>query len=157
MSENKTPPIDICDDEQVKAARAQTMEKMKWGPMIGSVSRAAAMIGGPLFGTGLMGILVLSKADPTLFMPLAIAATIGAALSLGAIALDYVGTRWSQSAGLDQTEVGAKSTARHLVQELKSNNMCFLKTQECEAPARADGKSWAGIEREKPACQIQRG
>ena len=45
----------------------------------------------------------------------------------------------SQSGGLDQSEFNAQSTARHLVQELKANNM-FMPT--FENNKRGDGRSW---------------
>jgi hypothetical protein len=93
-----------------------------------------------------MAVFGFAKTDVS--MPILLAATAaGAIMSVGSLAINYMASRSYQGCGFDQTEVSAKSYAKSFVQELKANEI-LLKVEDRshaapEAPARADGKSWA--------------
>ncbi len=128
---------DVFDDKAMRQARDKTLGKLALGPMYNSASRLMLMIGGPLLTAGLMGFLGVGGGAIALGTTLAVAAA-GAALTVTGIAVDYMGTRAMQAGGMDAAEVGAQSTARHLVQELKASNLCMT----FEQNSRADGRSW---------------
>jgi hypothetical protein len=65
---------------------------------------------------------------------------VGGVLQTAGIVLDCVANRFCQSTDLDQTEIGALSTAKHLVAELKANSLCLAKEE--HPRCRKDGKSW---------------
>lgn len=126
---------DLYTDKELAKARDKTMDHLKAGPKLHAVSRFILMIGGPILTAGVMGLIGFGTAGTGL---VAGAILAGAALTGIGIAIEYNGIRNNQSGHMDQVEVGAKSTARHLVEELKSQNMC----QTFEQNARKDGKSW---------------
>lgn len=128
---------DVVEDKKTLAVRNKALEHMKKGPMYNSVARLMLMIGGPILTAGLMGLIGIGGAAIAP-LTIAIVTTIGAALTVGGIIVDYAGTRSMQSGGLDQSEFNAQSTARHLVQELKASNMCTT----FENNKRGDGRSW---------------
>ena len=131
------PDYDVVEDKKTLAVRNKALDHMKAGPMYNSVARLMLMIGGPLLTAGLMGMITAGAGVAV--TTIAVITAVGAALTVGGIVVDYVGTRSSQSGGLDQSEFNAQSTARHLVQELKANNM-FMPT--FENNKRGDGRSW---------------
>jgi len=140
QSEIKTKKSDsdeLVEDKKLLSIRNKAYEHMKVGPMYNSMARLMLMIGGPILTAGVMGLIGLGGAAITP-ATIAIVTAIGLALTVGGIAVDFMGTRSSQSGYLDQAEVGAQSTARHLVQELKASNLCMT----FEQNARNDGRSW---------------
>lgn len=139
-TENNAPATDICKDKELRAIRQKTFAKLKWSPVLNSASRLMGMFGGPLFGTGLLALIGFGGTS-VIATTAIIMASVGAALSIMSIAADYISTRIAQDGYLDQTDVGARSNARYLVQELKANNMCLV--QEHEQNCRTDGKKWA--------------
>jgi hypothetical protein len=138
--EERTSSDELCEDESVRKARQLTFNRMKVGPMLNSISKFIGMFGGSMFGAGLIGLIGFGGGSGLATTALAITVVGGVLQTLG-IVMDYVATRVWQSTGIDQTEIGALSTAKHLVAELKANSLCL--TQERHSSCRKDGKSWA--------------
>lgn len=161
---NNAPADEICTDKEVLQAKQTMMKKMKWSSVLSSISRVATFIGGPLLagglGVGLTSVITsMSAAGGGLALGAAIGAmaapvvgtlVAGAAFVALAVGADYAASRMWQAGQFDNLEVNAKSTAHHLVQEMKSNNLCLEHEQNC----RSDGKKWANVVRpERPAQQ----
>lgn len=127
---------DLYQDRSLRKARDKTLDHMKWGPLVGAVSKFLMAIGGPIVGAGMYGLL--GAASPALAAVAPVILGIGLVTTALGIAVDYAGTRMWQSASLDQTEVSAQCNARHLVQELKASHVCMT----FEQNQRADGRSW---------------
>ena len=129
---------DLYTDKELKSSRDRAMEHMRHGPRLQAISRFILMIGGPILTAGVIGLIGIGGAAAA-GGGIAIAATIiGAALTAIGMYTDYNSSRHYQSGYLDQVEVGAKSTARHLVQELKAQNI----SMNFEQNQRQDGMSW---------------
>lgn len=127
---------DLFQDKSLRQVRDKALDHMKWGPLIGSISRLMMAIGGPIVGAGMYGLL--GAATPALAAAAPMILAIGLATTILGIAVEYVGTRMYQSASLDQTEVSAQCNARHLVQELKASRMSMT----FEQNTRSDGRTW---------------
>lgn len=137
---NNPAASNLYKDQEILAIRQQTYSKLKWGPVLSSASQFMGMFGGPLLSAGLLALVGFGVLTGT-----AIAITlIGAVLSMGSIAANYIGNRISQDAYLDQTDVGARSNARYIVQEFKANDLCVT-THEHAHNMRADGKKWGDV------------
>lgn len=153
IQENEEPKPnsdDMFKDAEVRAERDRTMNKMKWGPILNGVSRALGIIGGPVFGFGLMAMLGFTNIAPSMMGPALTATIVGGVMSVASIAIDYLASRVYQSCGFDHSEVAAKSNAKHLVKELESHNMviaCKDKVGEkgFDTAERKDGKSWVAV------------
>lgn len=153
---------EIFKDKNVLEVKNKMMGKLKLNAMLGSVSRVATFIGGPLLagglGVGLGSVLSAMANGATLLgaitglaLPVVGTLVAGAVFVGVAVAADYAATRIWQSSQFDNFEMNAESTARHLVKELKVNSMCL--TQEHEQNQRADGKSWVQAVRPQQALQ----
>lgn len=142
MAEEPAKPAsdDLFEDKTLRRARDRALGHMKWGPMMTAASRLMVMIGGPILTAGLLGVIgaaagAASALSMSVALPVALA---GVALTAAGIATEYIGSRYYQSGNLDQVEVGALSTARHLVQELKSSQVKMT----FEQNTRSDGRTW---------------
>lgn len=150
---------DIIKDKSMLATKGKLMNSLKWNSILNSISAIGALIGGPLFAGGIIGL-----ANALFSNTAATAATTGMLASIGglpvvamlgvgalfvgiSVTTTYVSSRIWQSKQFDNFEVNAQSTAQHLVKELKANDMCI----EHEKPARADGKSWTQAMQERAA------
>lgn len=142
-------------DRDFLEARRKTMTKLRWGPLLTSVSRALTLIGGPLFGTSLLVTLgVVPVAGAVSLAAVTTATIVGGAMMLTAIAIDYASSRFYQDAGFDTTDIGAQSYAKSFIRELKQSGIVINtgRTDEyasTEAPQRNDGKTWVQINEEK--------
>jgi hypothetical protein len=155
-ADNTTKPEagDLCQDETIRTARKKTFAKMKWAPIFYSASRLMGIFGGPMLGSGLLAWIGLGGAAPAVTTIAIVITAVGAALSVLSIAADYLGTRISQDGYLDQTEVGAQSTARHIAKELKANNLVVTEEKHAQNQ-RADGKSWVQAVNKETVAQAR--
>jgi hypothetical protein len=170
----------IVNDPQMRAVKDKMMARLRKNSMLNSVSTIGALIGGPLFAAGIMGVastlfgkaVVATAGTGAVAVAEGAAATGGAAVATGIAAIGgwpviamlavgalfvgisvmatYKASRIWQSKQFDAYEVSAQSTAHHLVQELKGNNMCLV-----EEHKRADGKSWGDYLKERAAAAEQ--
>lgn len=144
----------LIQDQQVLAAKKDSMGKLKWNAMLNSISQVSAFIGGPLLAGS------LPFAIKSVFETVATGATLGAAITglslpiigtmavaamfiVTSVASSYIASRIWQSKTFDNYEISAQSTARHIVQEIEAHNKCVAEKQE---PTRADGKTWQQYE-----------
>lgn len=153
-----TVPIsqEIITDGRALSIKKKMMKSLRWNSILGSVSQVATFIGGPLMAAGLTAAAMAFMGTVAQTGSLAAAisgitlASIGGLTTVGilatgalfvtaAVGSNYLASRIWQSRMFDNYEISAVSTAKHMVEEIKSNNMCFVK----EEPARTDGKSWA--------------
>lgn len=149
----------IVKDPEILAVKDKMMRKLRKNSLLTSVSTIGALIGGPLFAAGIMGVATaLFSAGAATATGLAVIGGLPVLAMLGVGALfvgisvgaAYKASRIWQSKQFDNFEVGAQSTAHHLVQELKANNMCLVEEHKT---ARADGKSWEQYMKERSAAQ----
>lgn len=126
---------EMFEDERTQTTKRKLMDKMRMNSLFQSVGDTCKFVAGPLMGIGI-GVLALGTA------PLAVGAavvTAGVALLAVGIASSYASSRIWQSAQFDNFEVNAKSTAEHLVEKIKENNLCLTEHPQNQ---RKDGKSW---------------
>ena len=171
----------IVTDPEVRAVKTKMMNRLRQNSLLNSVSTIGALIGGPLFAAGIMGVAsalfgkvavtaaattaatttaTTAAASAGMFaaiggLPVVAMLVVGALFVGISVASAYKASRIWQSKQFDNFEVGAKSTAHHLVQELKANNMCLVNEHEHEANRRADGKSWVVVMRERGEQAMQ--
>jgi|GEM_PF-3760064 len=147
---SETKSEEIFKDQKVLDVKQKMMGKLKWSAMLGSVSRVATFIGGPLLagglGIGLGSVLTAISAGATLgaaitglALPVLGTLVAGAFFVGVAVAADFAATRIWQSSQFDNFEMNAESTARHMVQEMKTSHITMV---EHEQNQRADGKTW---------------
>lgn len=148
MSSEKEPVHELHE------AKQKTFEKMKSAPRLSMISRVCGMLGGPLWGTGMLAIVMSvagAASGGTIPLMYAVGMTVlGGALSLASIAIDYTSTRKMQSHGFDQMELSCKTNAHHLVKELKTNGVMFGVTSpaasmEFDNAPRTDGRKWVEV------------
>jgi hypothetical protein len=135
-------------DKRVLADKHKVMDHMKWNALLGSIAESCKFVAGPLFGVGIGAAMAAG-----VITPLAIG-LLGAAVAflVVGVASGFTATRIWQSGQFDNFELNAQSTARHLVQELKSEKMCMTYEQNC----RADGKKWVQVtSRDQGGLQTQ--
>ena len=149
-----TQAEDIIKDAKMLSTKKKVMGSLRWNSVLNSVSKAAALIAGPLIASALVAGLPATLGAMTNFslagigsalaagfsMPIAMTLAVGAVFAVAAIGADYAASRIWQSKQFDNYEITAQSTAKHLVEEIKSHNMCMT---EHEVTSRADGKSWS--------------
>jgi hypothetical protein len=127
---------EIITDKHALNLKHQMMDKLKWNALLGSVAETCKFMAGPLTGFGLAGLMAVQ--------PFAIPVLIAAAVSLAVgVAAGYASTRIWQSGQFDNFELNAESTARHLVQELKTSRTTLV--EEHGMNQRADGKKWVQV------------
>ena len=151
-------PDTIIKDHRALEGKQTLMKNMRSNSMWSSVADAMMMTGGPLFATGLIG-LAKAFTDPKVigdavgFAAKASAAiagaegaimliAVGAVIATAAVAAKYIASRKWQSSDIDRNDYNAQMTARHMVKEMESRNLCITNRPEHDAPARSDGKSW---------------
>ena len=164
------PQEEILDDKAALAAKSKVMRTLRWNSILNSVSTIGALIGGPLLAAGVMGMAqaLFGAAGATGAAATAVGtfAAIGgfpvvALLGVGAlfvgvsVASSFVASRIWQSKNFDTYEVTAKSTAKHMVEELKGNHLCVA-VNEAELPKRADGKTWRQYAQERQTPENSR-
>ena len=116
--------------------------------MLTSISDSCKFVAGPLFSIG-AGVLItaLSATAGTAaaaLMPLGVGLMAGALGVLAvAVSTGYYASRIWQSGQFDNFELNAQSTARHLVQELKTSRTTMV--NEHGQNARSDGKKWVQV------------
>lgn len=137
---------EIIHDKSAIQMKHKVMEKMKWNALLTSVAETCKFVAGPLAGIGIGGLMASSAfAIPVLL----VAATL---LTVG-VASGYASARIWQSGQFDNFELNAESTARHLVQELKTSRMVI--SEEHAQNTRADGKKWVQVVSKDPQALAQ--
>lgn len=154
-------PLDgeeIFKDKQVLEVKKKMMNKLKWNSMLLSISDTCKFVAGPMFSIGagslITALTVASASAVALPLGIGLMAVAGAMLAT-AVACGYASSRIWHSGQFDNLEENARSTARHLVEELRQNNMCVI---EHEQNKRADGKTWVqAVTRSGQPLQPQQG
>ena len=119
-------PDNIIEDNKSLEIKDKVLARQKTSSVYNSISKVAMFLGTFLLTTG------AAIALPALIAGTAVAAStigilaIGAAFLTGGVATDYMSSRIWQGCNFDNLEANADSTARHLVKELKANNMCMV-------------------------------
>ncbi len=146
---------EIIHDKQALQIKHQVMDKMRKYSMLTSISDSCKFVAGPLFGIGTtLMISALTLAASAALMPIAIGMLVGAAAMLaGGVTTGYFASRMWQSGQFDNLEINAESTARHLVQELKTSRSTTV--EEHTQNVRADGKKWAQVVSKDPNAIAQ--
>lgn len=146
MTENSTPPVtdDICTDPQIAYLKQKQMQKFRRHSFLSSIADSCKFVVGPLIAVGMSTLIIGSVAPAVSISLLAAAATF----LITGVATSYAAARIWHDGQFNNYEISAKSTAHHMVQEIKANNMCFVK----EA-GRADGKSWCETVAAKKAAE----
>ncbi len=127
---------EIIHDKFALETKHKVMDKMKLNALLGSIAESSKFMAGPLVGIGLGGVM----ASAAFAVPVLIAAAVF--LTVGVVA-GYASARIWQSGQFDNFELNAQSTARHLVQELKTSRMMI--SNEHGQNARSDGKKWVQV------------
>lgn len=130
---------EIIHDKHALEMKRQIMGKMKWNALLSSVAESCKFVAGPLFGCGVGAALAVGGLT---LLPITLLAVATGFLIAG-VASGYASSRIWQSGQFDNFEINAESTARHLVQELKSSRI--LHHEEHTQNVRADGKKWAQV------------
>jgi hypothetical protein len=140
-STEATEAGEIIHDKVALENKHEIMEKLKWNALLGSISETCKFAAGPVFG---LGLAFAVGANPAAGMAVAVPLLLGAAALLTiAVVAGYASTRIWQSGQFDNFELNAESTARHLVQELKTSHVSV--TQEHGQNTRADGRKWVQV------------
>lgn len=138
---------EICDDPQIAYFKQKQLNKLKGNSLLNSIADTFKFMAGVLT-TVAMAVIIpefAKAAGASGFMAgVATVSSMGAALliaaaatTLIAVASSYKASRIWHDGQFNNYEISAKSTAHHIVQELKANNTCLT-----EGQSRADGKSW---------------
>jgi hypothetical protein len=127
--------VELFEEERIQSTKRKLMDKMRWNSLFQSVGDTCKFVAGPLMGVGI-GVLALGTAPAAVGLSVIAA---GVALLTVGIASSYASSRIWQSAQFDNLEVNAKSTAEHLVEKIKENNLCLTEHPQNQ---RKDGKSW---------------
>lgn len=139
---------EIITDKHALNLKHQMMDKLKWNALLTSVSDSCKFVAGPLFSIG-AGVLITALTATAgtaaaALMPLGVGLMAGAVSILAvAVGTGYAASRIWQSGQFDNFELNAESTARHLVQELKSSRTTLV--SEHAMNQRADGKKWVQV------------
>lgn len=162
------PAEEICTDPYAAEAKKGMLQRMRWSSVLGSIGTVCTFIGGPLVAAGMVGLFksigstAAAEGGSVLFSVagLGIGAVTAGMLSAGAlfasiaVVANYASTRIAQGHYIDQFEMNAKSTAKHLVEEIKKESMCLTTTP--ESPARTDNRNWVErIESSRDAAVAQ--
>lgn len=146
MSDTTQPITDeVCTDPHIAHLKQTQMQKFKRHSLLVSIGDSCKFVAGPMFGIGIGA--AISGGTVVAALPLVL---LGAALGflLVGISNTYAASRIWNDGQFNNYEISAQSTAHHIVQEIKENNMCFVK----EAPVRADGKNWQQVIKEQQAA-----
>ena len=169
---------EVIQDDETLGVKNKVMGHLRTSAVLASVSRVCSFIGAPLFagsgamaigaavtavssGTGTAGFLTAlgtaaggAAAGAAAAIPVLGVLAAGIAFLGIAVAADYVSSRIWQGSNFDNLELNARSTAHHLVQEIKANNIC-IQPEKAQESARSDGKSWAASVQERRATAQQ--
>jgi membrane protein implicated in regulation of membrane protease activity len=157
-----TSTNEMIRDARVLAAKKENMGKLRWSSILSSISTVGAVVGGPLMAAGVIGLASYFFGGATAaatgiasmgMFPIVATLVVGALFVGMSVASAYAASRIWQSKQFDNFEINAQSTAHHLVQELKANDMCI----EQEKSTRADGKSWSQYAKERSTVAAQPG
>ena len=143
-------PEELIKDRETLAVKDNLMAKMKQGTLYSSISTVAMFVAGPLMAIG--ASLALATGGTSMMAGLALLGFAATALAVG-VTTSYLSSRVWQGSNFDTFEMNARSTAKHLVEQLKENNLCL--TSEHEQNCRADGKQWAQVVRQDNTPQVQ--
>lgn len=154
-------PDNIIEDSKSLAIKDKVMSRLKTNTWLNSVSKGAMYLGGVLTTAAIgAGLGSMFHAGATLLAafagPVGIALAIGAAIVAVGIATDYAASRIWQGANFDNLEANADSTARHLVKELKTHNMCLTNEQDSPCAQKQDWAATIEAQRQQAATTAQR-
>lgn len=107
----------------------------------------------PVLASQTTGIAAVGLGASVAAIPAMGLAVLGVAALATAIAVgsQYFSSRGYQSGVFNSLEVNAKHTAKYLVKEIESHNMCLSEHER----KRADGKSWGDYTRSREATAQQ--
>lgn len=112
---------EICDDPHIAHLKQVQQEKFKRHATLSSIGDAAKFIAGPMFAIGISTLITVMagvSAIP-LAVPLALLGFAAAALTVG-VGSSYAATRIWTDGQFNNCEISAKSTAHHMIEELKN-------------------------------------
>lgn len=127
---------EMLEDKEMLATKSKLMERMRWNSLFASIGDTCKFVAGPLFGVAIGTMAASGFAITAAAGAMMVAA---AALLVVGVASSYLSSRIWQSSQFDNFEINAKSTADHLVEKIKENNLCLVEHEENK---RKDGKSW---------------
>ncbi len=131
---------EICDDPQIAHFKEMQQEKFKKHAQLESISESAKAVTGPLFAIGistLIAVLGTATIIP-IAVPIAMLAA-GAASLTTAVITNYKAREIWADGQFNNYEISAKSTAHHMVQEMKASGLEVVHHEESR---RSDGKNW---------------
>jgi hypothetical protein len=155
---SNSPAAGLIGDNETLEVKRQLLDNLKANSLLTSISKATTFLAGVMLAAG-MAIIGTALKDVAVgaSLPTVIAAVsnpvglsfLGVAIAATAIAVvtDYKASRIWQGGNFDNLEMNARSTAKHLVEQLKENNLCLTKPREHEQNQRADGKQWSQVVR----------
>ena len=133
---------EICDDPKIAHFKEMQQAKFKQHARLNSIAETSRFIAGPMFAIGastliaaLVGTTAMAAAMPVAITLLSVA---GAALAT-AVVSSYKASRIWTDGQFNNYEISAKSTAHHMVQEMKASGLEVVHHEESR---RGDGKSW---------------
>jgi hypothetical protein len=157
VPDNGNNPDNIIEDEKSLAIKDKVMARLKANTWLNSISKMAMYVG-TLLTTATTGVVLGSLLHggalaAALTAPVIGALAIGAAVIGVAVVTDFMASRIWQGANFDNLEANADSTARHLVKELKVNNMCLTNEQDspCAAHKQQDWAARVGAAKQQQA------
>ncbi|MFW0776916.1 MAG: hypothetical protein ACN2B6_04265 [Rickettsiales bacterium] len=157
---------EVISDEDAIANKSKIMKTLRWSSGLSSISTVAALVGGPLVAAGVMSVAnaVLGTAEVATAGALAGIGGVPAVAMLGvgalfvgaSVASHYMASRIYQSKNFDNLEVTAKSTAKHIAEEMqKVQQPLAVNVEVGHDNQRADGKKWTQVIDEQRGIQRQ--
>jgi hypothetical protein len=153
-------PDNIIEDTKSLAVKDKVMARLKANTWLNSISKVTMFLGTMLTTAGVtMGLGALAG-TAAVTAPVSIIVGVlaaGAAMLATAIGTDFAASRIWQGANFDNLEANADSTARHLVKELKVNNMCLVNEQDSPCATKQDWAATIEAQRQQQAAAAGRG
>jgi hypothetical protein len=145
-------PNDIVHDHRSLEVKQNVMDRLKKNAALNSISDIAKFVGTFLATAGAGAMLAGTVTAATIGL-----LSVGAAVIGVAAVASYMSSRIYQSANFDNLEANASSTARHLVKELKVNNMCMTTEQDSSCAHKTDWAATIEAQRQQQEAAVAAG
>ncbi len=154
----------VVSDEDALANKSKIMKTLRWSSALSSISTVLTIVGGPLVAAGAVGAAnayftgasVAGFAGAIGGLPVLALLGVGAAFVGAAAISTYMASRIYQSKNFDNLEVTAKSTAKHIAEEMqKVQQPLAVNVEVGHDNQRADGKKWTQVIDEQRGIQRQ--
>ncbi len=143
---NNTPALktdEICDDPKIAHFKEMQQEKFARHARLSSIAEASRFIAGPMLAIGISTLITaIAGTGTALVIPMAVPIAllaVGATALATSVASSYKASRIWTDGQFNNYEISAKSTAHHMVQEMKASGLEVVHHEESRS---GDGKNW---------------